>query len=89
MYLRCCAGLTLCAPFALFAQVDSVRVRYASTITQADLREHLTVLASDEYEGRETGAKGQKMAARYIREHFQAFGIPPKAFQQYQRRYRT
>ena len=74
---RSCAWLALCAPIALSAQVDSVQLRYAATITQADLREYLDVLASDAYEGRETGAKGQKMAARYIREHFTAFGIPP------------
>ncbi|MFT3884453.1 MAG: M28 family peptidase [Flavobacteriales bacterium] len=50
---------------------------YAATITEQDLRTYLTVLASDAYEGRETGMKGQKMAAAYIQEHFQAFGIPP------------
>lgn len=60
-----------------YAQEDSVRMRYAATIDQADLRKHLTVLASDAYEGRETGMAGQKMAARYIREHFMAYGIPP------------
>ncbi len=59
------------------AQVDSVQVRYAATITQADLRMHLGILASDEYEGRETGMKGQKMAAAYIREQFIHDGIPP------------
>jgi hypothetical protein len=59
------------------AQVDSVRMHYGASITQADLRAHLDVLASDAYEGRETGMKGQKMAAAYIREHFAAFGIPP------------
>ena len=74
---RHCTWLFLCAPLALTAQVDSVRMHYAATINQADLREYLTVLASDEYEGRETGAKGQKMAARFIREHFVSFGIPP------------
>ena len=52
-------------------------MRYASTITEADLRTYLTVLASDEYEGRETGMKGQKKAAQYIMEHFEEFGIPP------------
>ncbi len=72
-----CMGLLFCASIPLIAQVDSVRLRYGNTITQADLRTHLNVLASDGYEGRETGAKGQKMAARYIREHFIASGIPP------------
>ena len=39
-------------------------------ITQDKLRRDLTVLASDEYEGRETGTKGQKMAAAYISQQF-------------------
>ena len=75
--LRSCAGLLLCASLPLVAQVDSVRSRYGATITQTDLRRHLEVLASDAYEGRETGAHGQKMAAKYIREHFMEYGIPP------------
>ncbi len=37
---------------------------------------NLHVLASDEYEGRETGKKGQKMAADYIASQFKAAGIP-------------
>lgn len=48
--------------------------RYAATITAADLEKHLRVLASDEYEGRETGQKGQKMAAAYIARQFDAVG---------------
>lgn len=52
-------------------------VRYAATITEADLRTYLEVLASDAYEGRETGMKGQKMAAAYIEQKFMDFGIPP------------
>jgi len=59
------------------AQRDSAALHYASTITEADLRTHLTILASDAFEGRETGMKGQKMAARYIEEQFRQFGIPP------------
>ena len=39
-------------------------------ITQDKLRRDLSVLASDEYEGRETGTKGQKMAAAYISQQF-------------------
>jgi hypothetical protein len=39
-------------------------------ITQDKLRRDLTILASDEYEGRETGTKGQKMAAAYISQQF-------------------
>ncbi len=63
---------------ALLAQggVDSVALKYAETITQEELRTHLTVLASDEFEGRETGFEGQKKAAAYIVKHFQGLGLP-------------
>lgn len=43
----------------------------------AGMSKNLHVLASDDYEGRETGKKGQKMAAQYIAEQFKAAGIPP------------
>ncbi|MGV3503394.1 MAG: M28 family peptidase [Adhaeribacter sp.] len=48
---------------------------FAATITGADLSRHLHILASDEYEGRDTGAKGQKMAAAYIAREFQQDGL--------------
>ncbi len=76
-FLLLAALVALCPFTASRAQVDSVQLHYAATITQADLREHLNVLASDEYEGRETGMKGQKMAAAYIRDQFIRDGIPP------------
>ncbi len=50
---------------------------YAGIVTEVELRQHLEVLASDAYQGRDTGKEGQKMAARYIREHFISSGIPP------------
>ena len=54
---------------------DKNAAKYAKTITAADLKERLSVLASDEYEGRETGKKGQKMAAKYIADKFKEFGL--------------
>ncbi len=48
----------------------------AATITSADLKKHLTILASDEFEGRETGTEGNKKAARYIANQFEQFGLP-------------
>lgn len=57
-------------------QKDQVRMKYAQTVTAADLRAHLEILASDAYEGRETAKKGQKMAADYIRNRFRELGIP-------------
>ena len=48
---------------------------YAATITPQALKADLSVLASDAYEGRETGKKGQKMAADYIAKAFAADGL--------------
>ena len=50
-------------------------VPYAATITPNGLRQDLTILASDAYEGRETGKKGQKMAADYLAKAFAAAGL--------------
>jgi len=60
----------------LFSQQD-ISLTYANTITTADLREHLGILASDALEGRETGARGQKMAAAYIEYFFKDNGLKP------------
>ncbi|AMJ67325.1 M28 family peptidase [Hymenobacter sp. PAMC 26628] len=50
-------------------------LRYADLVTADRLRTHLSVLASDEYEGRETGQKGQHLAATYVAAQFQAAGL--------------
>jgi hypothetical protein len=60
-----------------FSQLkDSVAVRFSNYLTAAGMSENLKVLASDEYEGRETGTKGQKMSAEYISAFFKKVGIP-------------
>lgn len=48
---------------------------YAVSITEAELKEHLFVYASDEFEGRETGTPGQKKATEYIRKEYEKLGI--------------
>lgn len=48
---------------------------YAATIQPADLREHLTVVASDAFQGREAGQPGQKLAAEYLVQQFAALGL--------------
>jgi hypothetical protein len=53
----------------------SIATKYAETITVEDMREDLAILASDALEGRETGERGQKMAAAYIRAHFEELGL--------------
>lgn len=49
--------------------------RYLDSITSADLKKHLEIITSDEYEGRETGEKGQKMTAEYLSQEFQKYGL--------------
>ncbi len=49
--------------------------KFAKTITVEDLESRLAVLAADSLEGRDTGTRGQKKAARFIAEHFQQIGI--------------
>jgi len=44
----------------------------------ADLKKHVEILASDKMEGRETGTKGEQMAADYIGEQFKLAGLMPK-----------
>lgn len=48
---------------------------YGSTITQEELKEHLYIYASDEFEGRDTGEPGQKKAVEYIKKHYVDLGI--------------
>ncbi|MEJ1241218.1 M28 family peptidase [Chryseolinea sp. T2] len=49
---------------------DTLMQHYAKEISEAGLKENLTILASDFMEGRETGKRGQRMAASFIRAHF-------------------
>ena len=57
-------------------EVKSGATAYAETITEAELKEHLFIYASDEFEGRETGKAGQKKAVEYIKSQYISMGIP-------------
>jgi hypothetical protein len=46
-------------------------------ISQENIRNHLQVLAHDSLEGRGTGSRGESIAARYIAEKLQSYGITP------------
>ena len=49
---------------------------FANTITAAELKEALYTYASDEFQGRETGEPGQKIAVEYLKKHYMTLGIP-------------
>lgn len=66
--------------FVLFLSISTyaqnkTAVRFSQSISKDNAYKHLSVLASDEYEGRETGKKGAWMAADYIRNHFKSLGL--------------
>lgn len=68
-------ALALCLSFGATAQKNPDAVKFSSTINKDRAYSHLSILASDEYEGRETGKKGAWMAAEYIKKQFQSFGL--------------
>ena len=48
---------------------------YGSTITAAELKDHLYTFASDEFQGRDTGKPGQKKAANYLKDNYMKMEI--------------
>ena len=46
-------------------------------ITQYELRNHISYLASDSLKGRLTGSEGDSLAAEYIRKDLQSNGLQP------------
>ena len=65
------------------------KIRFSKTINTGDLKRHLLILASDSLEGRETGKKGQKMAADYIAKHFKILDIPPYKKETYYQKFKV
>jgi hypothetical protein len=57
---------------------------YVNSITLEELKTSLTIVASDEMQGRETGSEGQKKAGQYLIEQYKKYGIPfPKGADSY------
>ncbi len=69
--------LVLLPAIVLAQQPDTTQIRFSKYVNAEGMKKNLLVLASDEYEGRETGQKGQKMAAEYIKKYYQDLGIKP------------
>ena len=74
--------------FNLIAQKKPANPKpYAATITGADLKRHLDIVAGPEMEGRETATEGQRKAAAYIENHFKALKLVPGNQGSYQQNY--
>lgn len=82
--------LTLCG-FFLSASVSAQdqAQKYAQSITEEKLKEVLTIIASDQMEGRETGTEGQRRAAIYLSNKFKEIGLksPAQLEEKYQQKY--
>ena len=70
-------GIAFSLSSIAFAQKPISPSDFGESINPKDLYKHLSVLASDEYQGRETGQKGQKAAANYIANEFDRLRLMP------------
>lgn len=70
--------------FYSFAQKNAKPEVYAKTITAADLKKRLYILASADMQGRETATEGQRKAAAYIESEFKSLGLEPGNGSNYQ-----
>jgi hypothetical protein len=60
---------------------------FAKEITEEDLKKHLYIIASKDFEGRETATEGQRKAAAYIENDFKSIGLQPGNSGSYQMYY--
>src|SRR6266478_6787476 len=72
-------GIFLAAPALLFATDElAERLQPAlEAITPDSLLAHIKVLASDEFEGRAPGTKGEELSVQYISDQFRQIGLKP------------
>ncbi|HMK06858.1 MAG TPA: M28 family peptidase, partial [Flavobacterium sp.] len=76
--------LAITAGCATKKETAATLIKYMNTITAGELKTHLTIVASDEMEGRETGSRGQKKAGEYLISQYQKNGVPyPKGAANY------
>ncbi len=69
--------LVLWQPWTLLAQPpEPARAKYAQ-VSQADLKEWLTYLASDTLQGRQVFSEGYGLASAYVADHLRAWGVKP------------
>ena len=71
--------LLLMSSTAGFAQKVGKPDAYAKTITAADLKKHLYIVAGPEMQGRDAASEGERKAAQYIENEFRRIGLEPSA----------
>src|ERR1700736_5836026 len=76
---RLCCLAFISVPLSHFAE-DKVAEKLKpalDVITPDALLSHIKILASDEFEGRAPGSKGEELSIKYIAEQFKAAGLKP------------
>ncbi|MGH7982436.1 MAG: M20/M25/M40 family metallo-hydrolase [Candidatus Udaeobacter sp.] len=76
---RCLVG-TLFAAATLLLAADELAERLQpalEAITPDGLLAHIKILASDEFEGRAPGTKGEELSVKYITDQFKQIGLEP------------
>src|SRR5258708_27036516 len=70
----------LCAAAMSCLAVDELALRLQpalEAITPDGLLAHIKILASDEFEGRAPGTKGEELSVKYISDQFKQIGLKP------------
>jgi hypothetical protein len=71
------AALAIAPFFVARGQVAPSAARGAETITAADVRRRIFVIADDSMMGRDTPSRGLELTAQYIADAFRRFGLKP------------
>jgi hypothetical protein len=69
----------ICFTISAFSQ----QIVIAEKPLMSSLKSHISILASDKFEGRETGTKGEELSYAYIIKQFKSIGLLPKGTSQY------
>ncbi|PYK38783.1 MAG: peptidase M28 [Verrucomicrobia bacterium] len=76
--MRCFLAIISATTMSILAGSPEDRLKPAlDVITPDGLLAHIKVLASDEFEGRAPGTKGEELSVKYISEQFRSIGLKP------------
>jgi Zn-dependent M28 family amino/carboxypeptidase len=73
--LLTCLALAAAAPLA--AQTSRAAKAAVATITEADVRRRIGIIAHDSMGGRDTPSRGLDLTAQYVADEFRRFGLVP------------
>ena len=75
VFIGCSSQKPIANKVATSSSIAATPNDFIKNISIEDLRTNLTIIASDEMEGRDTGSGGQKKAGRYIIDFYKKHGV--------------